>query len=127
MRAIVEADRQLVLERGEVAHVDRGMDHRQPLALEHASQQRLARRPRLGRVDAEPMEHATRLGHAGNVGGGAPGGAAQQLTEGGVALALERVPERLAVQPVGFEPAQRDDAPQGVVHLERETTSLERH
>jgi hypothetical protein len=40
---------------------------------------------------------------------------------------LERLAQRLAVQSIGLEPAQRDDALEGVVHLERETTGLERH
>ena len=51
--AIVDAERDLRLDRAPVAEIDDGVDPRQRVAAPHAPQQRLGRRPRLGRIEAD--------------------------------------------------------------------------
>jgi hypothetical protein len=75
------------------------------------------------------MEHAARLGDARKIGGLAALEAPHHGADGLVAFGFECRAQRLAVQSVGFEPTERDDATKRVVHLERESTcaGLQRH
>ena len=84
--AIVETERKLVLERAEVAHVHGRQDARQPFALQHATQQRLAARADLGGIDVELVEQRAGLGDAGDVGRLTAREPADQLADDAVAL-----------------------------------------
>ena len=68
--AIVDAERDLRLDRAPVAEIDDGVDARQRVAAPHAPQQRLGRRPRLGRIEADgaiqrarPLQRPRRARH----------------------------------------------------------------
>ena len=87
MRAIVESVRQLKLNRAPVNHVDQRVHTRQRLFLAHAAQQRLVRRPRLGRIEPDPLVHRPhRGGFFGRMRAHSPLGLGQQRIEPRLAL-----------------------------------------
>src|SRR5262245_12918016 len=65
---VVEAERDLVFHRAQVAYVHRRVDLRQPLALEHPAQQRFAARAGLGGIEVQLVEQGPGFGDARDVG-----------------------------------------------------------
>src|SRR5580765_607273 len=93
--AVVEPERQLVLQRAEVADVHQRVDTRHAAALQYASQQRLAAWARLRGIEVEAVEQCAGLGHAGNVHGGLAGIQRGETRRRLVALLVEGGRQRL--------------------------------
>ena len=119
--AVVEPKRHLVLERAQVADVDDRQHARQPLALEHAAEQRLAAGPDLGGVEIEAVEQRPRLGHARNVDRGLAGVERHHALGHLPHFLVERRGEWSRADAFCFENTQREDPAQGFVHAQGQT------
>src|SRR5262245_19589412 len=127
--AVVETQGELAIQRAKVADIDHGSHLRKALALEHASQQRLAARTSLGGIDVETVEQRASLGDTGNVCGLLPRIETLELRNETIALLLEIRGKILIADSLGFEQTERQRSAQGLVEdqLRSSGPRLHRH